>query len=1190
MRKLLLLILSAIYCLSAQAQAPNTWVTKASFGGTARSASIGFSIGQKGYLGTGNQRDDFWEYDPATDTWSQKANFGGGTRSAAVGFSIGNKGYVGTGSGANGLYKKDFWEYDPVGNTWTQKSDFPGTARANAIGFSIGSLGYVGTGIRSNTSGSVFTLFDDFWEFNPTTNTWLQKASIPGNERWAAVGFTINSKGYVGLGSDNTGFKNDLREYNPATNTWTTKATFGGAARNSAVAFVLGTKAFVGTGLIRSPFNSTYKTADIWQYDPVTNTWIQKPSIPGLERDGAVAFNIGSKGYLGTGTTIFGESSSFFEYTPDFTVATTALNSSILCPGASLNIAFTLNGIPEMPYAGNIFTAQLSDKYGSFATPTVLGTLNGTTAGTIVTTIPANTPNGNAYRIRVVSSTPVASIIIDNGTNMNVGSPGDKDTWTQKASFGGGSRQEAVSFSIGSKGYLGTGEFGFFKDDFWEYDPVTDTWSQKANFAGGLRKGAVGFSIGSKGYVGTGLDNSRNYKNDFWEYNPLTNTWTQKANFIGSARISAVGFSIGTKGYIGTGYANVIGPSNTFYEYNPATDTWLSRANVPGPARERAVGFSIGAKGYIGTGNSNSGARDDFWEYDPITNAWTMKADFAGGPIIEAVGFSIGSKGYLGTGFGSTGEKSFFYEYDPALDTWSQITDIGGDTRSGAVAFSIGAKGYVGIGSNSTQGYARGFWEYTTDKTPEIVVISGSTTICSSGSLVLSISSPVPGATYQWSLNGMPIQGETNPTYTASSAGDYSITVTGACFSATSAATTVAISPVPAVPNITASRPITFCTGDSVVLTANSASSGATFTWFKDGNIIPGANSATFTVKNSGQYSAIATSGSCSSAASASTLITVNPIPVPVISGLKSAYCQSEAAVTLTGTPSGSTFTIDGVASSTLDPGNLSVGTHTIVISNTNGGCTGTATQQILINAAPAAPVLSSAGPITFCSGSSVTLTASSNTPGGMFEWYLNGNLITGANSASYIANSAGAFTTVAKAGGCLSLPSAAINVTVKGVPGSPSISQSGNVLISGSATGNQWYLNGVAIPGATNQNYTVTANGSYTVVVTVNGCSSSPSAPINVTTTGLGESKSALAIGVFPNPSSGIFSVKVKGNQNVARLELYNLAGQLITTEQLSAGEEEKQFNVKNQASGIYLLKVTREDVSKVLRVVLEK
>lgn len=66
------------------------------------------------------------------------------------------------------------------------------------------------------------------------------------------------------------------------------------------------------------------------------------------------------------------------------------------------------------------------------------------------------------------------------------------------------------------------------------------------------RYSAVGFSIGSKGYIGTGQD-ACGYKNDFWEYNPADNSWTQKADFGGGGRVAAVGFSIGSKGYIGTG-------------------------------------------------------------------------------------------------------------------------------------------------------------------------------------------------------------------------------------------------------------------------------------------------------------------------------------------------------------------------------------------------------------------------------------------------------------------------------------------------------------------------------------------------------------------------------------------------------------------------------------------------------------
>ena len=93
--------------------------------------------------------------------------------------------------------------------------------------------------------------------------------------------------------------------------------------------------------------------------------------------------------------------------------------------------------------------------------------------------------------------------------------------WTQKADFGGIERDSAVGFSIGTKGYIGTGgnyDFGSLKD-FWEYDPSTNTWTQKADFGGAGRWDAVGFSIGTKGHIGTGWNGS-NFFNDFWEYDP----------------------------------------------------------------------------------------------------------------------------------------------------------------------------------------------------------------------------------------------------------------------------------------------------------------------------------------------------------------------------------------------------------------------------------------------------------------------------------------------------------------------------------------------------------------------------------------------------------------------------------------------------------------------------------------------
>jgi N-acetylneuraminic acid mutarotase/surface antigen len=197
----------------------NKWTQKADFGGFRRSGALGFSIGSKGYIGMGGTYDgstyafgskDLWEYDPATDIWVQKADFSGLARSGAVGFSIGNKGYVGMGNtiaGGTQVTYTDFWEYDPVTNIWTRKAD--GKARMRPVCFSVGNKGYVGLGFNNEK---------DFWEYDPAADTWIRKTDFSGIGRDGAVGFSIGNKGYAGTGCGNGSniYYKDIWEYDPA--------------------------------------------------------------------------------------------------------------------------------------------------------------------------------------------------------------------------------------------------------------------------------------------------------------------------------------------------------------------------------------------------------------------------------------------------------------------------------------------------------------------------------------------------------------------------------------------------------------------------------------------------------------------------------------------------------------------------------------------------------------------------------------------------------------------------------------------------------------------------------------------------------------------------------------------------------------------------------------------------------------
>ena len=118
-----------------------------------------------------------------------------------------------------------------------------------------------------------------------------------------------------------------------------------------------------------------------------------------------------------------------------------------------------------------------------------------------------STPSAAGYTFSPAS----ISITINNAnvTGQNFTATATVETWGQKADFGGDSANWCRRLLHREQGLHRDGnlELGYgYTKDFWEYDPAANTWTQKADFGGTARHGAVGFSIGSKGYIGTGRD------------------------------------------------------------------------------------------------------------------------------------------------------------------------------------------------------------------------------------------------------------------------------------------------------------------------------------------------------------------------------------------------------------------------------------------------------------------------------------------------------------------------------------------------------------------------------------------------------------------------------------------------------------------------------------------------------------
>ncbi|NOQ72650.1 MAG: T9SS type A sorting domain-containing protein [Crocinitomix sp.] len=317
MQKAVLALSLLFFLSSGWSQTENSWDKKASFDGLKREKAVAFSIGEFGYVGCGVDtaeitHNDLWLYDPALDTWTQKASMPAVERRDAVGFAVNGKGYIGTGftldDGALGEKLNDFWEYDPLSNSWSSIADYPGgdeTGIYQATAFVALEKGYVACG-KIGSDAYIFEL----WEYNPATDLWTERTPFPGGDRYQLISFVIEDKAYVGMGTDHDVYRKDMYEYDPATNTWEEKGDFPGTERARASTFSIGNKGFVVFG------SDGGLKDELWEYNYYTEAWTLRAAFPGGGRYNAIAFSIGDKGYAGLGKEISGKKQTIYEYTP----------------------------------------------------------------------------------------------------------------------------------------------------------------------------------------------------------------------------------------------------------------------------------------------------------------------------------------------------------------------------------------------------------------------------------------------------------------------------------------------------------------------------------------------------------------------------------------------------------------------------------------------------------------------------------------------------------------------------------------------------------------------------------------------------------------------------------------------------------------------------------------------------------
>jgi len=872
------------------------------------------------------------------------------------------------------------------------------------------------------------------------------------------------------------------------------------------------------------------------------------------------------------------------------TITTSPVSPLSFCKGASLNVPYTVDAAAN---AGNVFTAQLSNASGSFASPVNIGTLTSTSAGTITCQIPLGTATGAAFRIRVISSNP-SVIGSDNNSNITVnGSPTPSISGT-------------TSFCSGSSTTLNAGS-GY----------STYLWST----------GATTSSI-NVSTAGT-----------------FTVTVTNASGCIGSTSATTTVNSNPTPSISGTtsfcsGSSTTLNAGSGYSTYLWSTGATTSSINV-----STAGTFTVTVTNASGcTGSTSATTTVNPLPVASITPSGNVTTCNASQLLNAATGvgynfqWRLNSNNISGaTADNYTATVSGIYDVVVTLTGCSatssqtiltlgtglpQITANGStNICAGAnvmLSAPAGASSYqwyrnnVALGTSVNQNYnASSAGQYyckvtgTCSGNSNVIVISviNNPTPTISSSTALSFCAPgyvaltantFTGVNYQWQFNSVDIPGATAQTYNATQAGGYRVIQTA---NGCSKSKTVSVQKANSViAQINTNDQTTLC---SPVGTVNmelvNPIPGYSYQWQKNGVDISGSISTTYAATSSGSYTC-KVSASCGTTISNAIPVSIGSFSASVLPAGTVTICTGASVVLSASTGTGFTYQwknngvdINGETSPTLTVN--TAGSYSVYMTSPCGNAT---SNVVTVNSATVSAVISPSGIATICAGQIFQMSVTSN-PVYTYQWYRNNVAMSGAVNSTYNVTSAGTYYAIVSLNGICPVTTSNLVLTVINNP-TPAISASGPTTI---CTGQdvtlntntwpgvvyQWTKNSIDITGATSASYTANTAGGYRVRQSGNGCSKlSPSIQVYVNPCriagerNLFETESTLT--VFPNPVLQDATITISSDLTVdnGRLLIYDVLGNCVQrAEQLQSNSFD--FNKENLKPGIYFVDFTNGD-----------
>jgi hypothetical protein len=441
---------------------------------------------------------------------------------------------------------------------------------------------------------------------------------------------------------------------------------------------------------------------------------------------------------------------------------------------------------------GNRFTAQLSDALGSFSNPVNIGDTVYHQSGAFTVTIPPGTVPGNGYRIRIISSNPAVNGS-DNGADISIiDSPPAAPAIT---SAGATSICSGDSVLLSETGGAG-GQFQWQLNGQPVNGASTNSWyaSQAGNY-----------NLLSTNACGSTPSN------------------TLTVSLIPAPLPSVVSSS-------GLSFCN--GDSLLLSGTDPGNVQfqWLLNGSPVQGANGSSL-FALQAGQYqLNTinacGNNSSNPITLNVELPPSASLVHVGSlSFCNGDSIQLVGSDPGNAQFQWLLNGnpiSGATDSTLYILQGGLYELSTFNSCG-SALSNAVNMTVDSAAQASL-----------------------VSASGNIVFCDGDSVILTGSS-VSNAQYQWLLNGVVLNGATDPVLSVIQSGLYELQTSNNCGSSLSNALQVTVNPIPASPLITLSNDTLF------------TDPGYSYAWYLNGNLISGAGDPYLVFSANGDYTVVVT-------------------------------------------------------------------------------------------------------------------------------------------------------------------------------------------------------------------------------------------------------------------------------------------------------------------------------------------